>query len=312
MEGSDKPRSGSLPGTSRVVTQEHRDRSGSTSSQKRRREAENSDEDMEIEQEELPDTVDMMRESLEDFLFKETSKISKNASSYILKLWRQMEKICYDKIVQRADAVAENRILKEVLKGVEQQPLSKPKSYSQAASSLPKVGKKTVVPRDAEKVVLVYQKDESKVDSEETKKVIKQVIMPKESGIQIRAIRKVQKGGVVVESGTRKGAQKIRELASRVETLKIAAPRRILPKMIIYDVDRDLVDSEIQDYMYKQNLEEAGVKKKEMEDGFRICYRTGRRDLPVVNLVVEVSPKIREILLDAGRVYIDFAACRCV
>ena len=138
------------------------------------------DRDMEIEQEELPDSVDMMRESLEDFLFKETSKISKNASAYILKLWRQMEKICYDKIVQRADAVAENRILKEVLKGVEQQPLAKPKSYSQAASSLPKVGKKTVVPRDAEKVVLVYQKDESKVDSEETKKVIKQVIMPKE------------------------------------------------------------------------------------------------------------------------------------
>lgn len=107
-----------------------------------------------------------------------------------------------------------------------------------------------MIPRDAEKVVLVYQKDETKVDSEETKKAIKEVIMPKESGIQIRAIRKVQKGGVVVESGTRKGAQKIRELAGRVETLKIAAPRRILPKMIIYDVDRDLVDGEIQDYTY--------------------------------------------------------------
>lgn len=110
MEGAEKQRSGSLPGTSRVASQEHRDRSGSTSSQKRRREADNSDEDMEIEQEELPDTVDQLREALEDFLFKETSKISKNASSYILKLWRQMEKICYDKIVQRADAVAENRI----------------------------------------------------------------------------------------------------------------------------------------------------------------------------------------------------------
>ena len=147
--------------------------------------------------------------------------------------------------------MAENRILKEVLKGAEQQQQSRPKSYSQAAGSLPKVGKKTVVPRYVEKVVLVYQKDETKVDSEETKKVIKEIITPKESGIQIGAIRKVQKGGVVVESGTRRGAQKIRELAGKVETLKIAAPRRILPKMIIYDVDRDLADGEIQEYMYK-------------------------------------------------------------
>ena len=115
-----------------------------------------------------------------------------------------------------------------------------------------------------------------------------------------------------MESGTRQGAQKIRELAGKVETLKIAAPRRILPKLIIYDVDRDLADEEIKDYMYTQNLEEAGVKRKEMEDGFRVCFKMGKRDLPVVNLVVEVSPRIREILLDAGRVYIDFAACRVV
>ena len=54
------------------------------------------------------------------------------------------------------------------------------------------------------------------------------------------------------------------------------------------------------------------VKRTEMEEGFRICYRTGRRDLLVMNLVVEVSPKIRDVLLDAGRVHIDFAACRVV
>ena len=168
------------------------------------------------------------------------------------------------------------------------------------------------MPRDAEKVILVYHKDETKTDSEETKKALKEVIAPKDLGIQPRAIRKVQKGGVVVESGTRRGAQKIREIAGRVEKLKIAAPRKILPKILVYDLDRELTDEDIGEYMFKQNLVEAGVKRAELAEGFRICYRTGRRDLPVVNLVVEVSPKIREILLDAGRVYIDFAACRVV
>ena len=106
-----------------------------------------------------------------------------------------------------------------------------------------------MTPRDAEKVVLVYQKDETKTDSEESKKVLKEVIAPKDLGIQIRAIRKVQKGGVVVESGTRQGAQKIREIAGRVDKLKIAAPRKILPKMLIYDVDRELTDEDIAEYI---------------------------------------------------------------
>lgn len=42
----------------------------------------------------------------------------------------------------------------------------------------------------------------------------------------------------------------------------------------------------------------------------RIRFKMGRRDINVVNIVMEVSPKIREILLQEGRAYIDFAACR--
>ena len=145
-----------------------------------------SGEDMECEHEEMPETVDQMREALEEFLFKETNKISKNAALYILRVWRQMEKLCNDKIVEKADAVAENKILKNLVK--EKESTTKGKSYSQvAAGSLPKVGKKVVVPRDAEKVVLVYQKDETKTDSEETKKALKEAIEPKQLGLQIRS-----------------------------------------------------------------------------------------------------------------------------
>lgn len=151
-----RDRSGSTAGLPQRMT-EQRDRSGSTSSQKRRREAETEGEEMDIEQEDMPETVDQMREELEDLLYKESSKVSRSVTQQILKFWRQMERICYDKIVQRADAMAENRVLKEVLRRKEEQP--KGKSYAQAATgNWPKVGKKVVVPRDSEKVVLVYQK----------------------------------------------------------------------------------------------------------------------------------------------------------
>jgi hypothetical protein len=60
-----------------------------------------------------------------------------------------------------------------------------------------------------------------------------------------------------------------------------------------------------------KSLAEYGIKKEEMA-GFRVLYRVGRRDADVVNIVVELDPKIRELLLENGRVYIDYDSCRIV
>lgn len=176
----------------------------------------------------------------------------------------------------------------------------------------PKVGRKQVQPRDLEKVVLVYPTDENKTDSEATKKIVVESLAPKSEGIQIRALRKVQKGGVVVESGTKSGAIKIREITNKIPSLKIVAPKQLNPRVMIYDVDRSLTDEEIKSCVWKQNLEGTGITEEKLNKGFNIVFKTGRRDLDVVNLVIEMDPEIRIPLMEAGRVYIDFAACRIV
>lgn len=80
---------------------------------------------------------------------------------------------------------------------------------------------------------------------------------------------------------------------------------------MIYDVDRSLSDEDIIDYIFLQNLAESGIRKEEMV-GFKILYKVGKREAETVNLVVEIEPKIRELLLAAGRVYIDYDSCRIV
>ena len=62
MEVAKEPRdrTGSVSGPSSIF--EQRERSGSTTSQKRRRADDTSDEEMDIEQEEMPVTVDQRRE----------------------------------------------------------------------------------------------------------------------------------------------------------------------------------------------------------------------------------------------------------
>lgn len=161
-------------------------------------------------------------------------------------------------------------------------------SYKDVAK-IPKVGKKPVEKRDPERVVLVYPVDEQQTDAEKTKKLIKETLAPKEDRIQIRSVRKVTKGGVVVDAGNKSGALKIKEIARRVPTLRVTEPKKPNPRVLIYDVDRNLEEEEIKECIYKQNLEELGFTEEDRE----------------------ARPR-REHLLEAGRVYIDFAACRVV
>lgn len=120
------------------------------------------------------------------------------------------------------------------------------------------------------------------------------------------------KGGVVVKAGNKTGAINIKEIERRIPPLKVTEPKKLNPRILIYDVDRSLEDDEIIQCIYQQKLEEQGITMAERNKGFRVCYKTGRRDQDVVNIVAEVDCKIREVLLEAGRVYIEFAACRVV
>lgn len=115
-----------------------------------------------------------------------------------------------------------------------------------------------------------------------------------------------------MESELKSGAQKIRYITARIPTLRVTAPKKLNPRVTIFDVDREMEEKEIINCIWKQNLEECGIMQDEMKKGFKICYKTGRRDLVVVNIVAEVEAKLREDLLETGRVYIDFAACRDV
>lgn len=55
-------------------------------------------------------------------------------------------------------------------------------------------------------IVLVYQdsndKGEPKLDSEATKKAVREVAKPQDDFIQVRNVRKVRKGGVLIETAS--------------------------------------------------------------------------------------------------------------
>lgn len=118
-------------------------------------------------------------------------------------------------------------------------------------TGLPKVGKKVIQAKDPENVILVYPKNEEKADSEETKKIVKKVLAPKTTEIQVRGMRKIQKGGVAMETGNKTAAQKIRQMTATNESIKCTRPKRALPKLLIYDVEQDMTEDEFNAYIFR-------------------------------------------------------------
>lgn len=258
--------------------------------------------------------IHVLKKCLNEYLTTQCTRISREQAGGITDIFNKMEQLVYEEMERRATAegVLKGYQMAVAMRGPEEtQQRPGPLSYREVAK-IPKVGRKAVEQRDPERVVLFYPTDENQTDAEQTKKLLKETLAPREEKLQIRSVRKVTKGGVVVEAGNKSGAIKIKEIARRVPSLKITEPKKLNPRVLIYDVDRDMEEDDVIRCIYQQNLEDHGVTMNEMNKGFRICYRTGRRDNDVVNLVVEVDAKIREILLEAGRVYIDFAACRVV
>lgn len=82
------------------------------------------------------------------------------------------------------------------------------------------------------------------------------------------------------------------------------------PRLQVFDVEKTVTEEEFLECLYKQNLEDMGISAAEAKDEVKIRFKTGRRDSDMANWVVEVSSRIRTVLLEKGRIYIDYNSCR--
>lgn len=75
-------------------------------------------------------------------------------------------------------------------------------------------------------------------------------------------------------------------------------------------VDRTITGELLKKAVWKQNsfLKDL-LTLEEMEDGFIPSFMKGRRDLEDVTWVIKVSPKVRELLVDARYLNIGYARC---
>lgn len=110
--------------------------------------------------------------------------------------------------------------------------------------------------RPRENVVVVYPpggpKEGPRDASVETKSRLIQLIKPREDNLQVRSVRMVSRGGVLVEAASGGAAGRIMENQALKESgFTVERPKVVLPKVMIYDVPIDISEEEVRSCLIK-------------------------------------------------------------
>jgi hypothetical protein len=157
-------------------------------------------------------------------------------------------------------------------------------------------------------VIIRPEAPESEIKtSEDAREAVFTLVNPRKKGIQVRAVKKISGNGLMVETANAEGLKAFTENTKLKEAgLKTSTPQKRLPRVILYDVPRDISEKELLACMRKQNQDRLN---EEDITAIKLCFRTGRKDSNETNWVLEVPPQVREKLL-IGKIYVSWNACK--
>lgn len=242
-----------------------------------------------------------------------SKKMTIVAYDEILKKIRSIRQLACE--MSKKNAVLEGRLderarMEKLIekKIVDMQGTSAKKTFADVVS-IPKItGVKRVVTSPK---VIVVQSAEGEKEAEEVKKLMKEVIKPGEIGVNIRRVRKTARG-VIVEMESEEQLQKLeKNPAFASKGLSVERLKKKKPRIMIYDVEKNVPDEEVVKNIYDQNMLNSDITKEEMVGDFKCVHKyDNRSERGRVHWVVECSAKVRNELRRNDRIYIGWQCCR--
>lgn len=143
-------------------------------------------------------------------------------------------------------------------------------------------------------------------DAKKVQEIFRRTVDPVREKLKIKRTRTTGKV-MIVETENEAEANKILNNDKLKENLNCEPPKKRKPLMIVYNVPADLTERKVKQLVYEQNFEGI-IRKEEYEDNFNMKFKTGPRDKTTVHHVVEISAKLRKILLNQKRIYVAYGS----
>jgi len=141
--------------------------------------------------------------------------------------------------------------------------------------------------------------------TEETKKLLWTQVVSKNKALKIKDSVVLSGGDLMITPADDTTREVMESLAK--EGFGIQKTGAFLPKIIIYDVEKDVRPDELARTIIEQNPE-LGIDLSD-KDKIQPKFKRGPRDKEIVHWVCEVRPEIFKKVIDRS-VYIGYSACR--
>ncbi|KAL0859763.1 hypothetical protein ABMA27_001824 [Loxostege sticticalis] len=198
--------------------------------------------------------------------------------------------------------------LQELIKRVE----SSAKAASTGSSFADMVKKGTaLIPPPSTSSIAIYPTDKVK-SSEETKKLVQNIIKPEELKLHIRGMRKTKNGGIIISTERSDDLSKIKQserLATSGLILEETTKRR--PKVILLGVPCAISEKEVFQCLYEQNIADkhSTMNQETFLNSVKLSHKSGKKDAPTCNYILEVTADLRKALIPQERVFINWTSC---
>lgn len=160
-------------------------------------------------------------------------------------------------------------------------------------------------------IVMVEPLPDSNLDSaEKVREALQAAVDPIEAGWSVVNLRKRGRG-VEVRTRSARDAERVTSSSALGNAgLSARVVDREMPRVLLYDVPRELDEPRILSALKAQNSD--GSAAFAGSSWGRLSHFTGPRDGPTRNVVLYVSPGVRTHLVSRGRVSIGWRRCRVI
>ncbi|CAG9825808.1 unnamed protein product [Phaedon cochleariae] len=246
----------------------------------------------------------MVSKDIKKFVLDDSNKISKVASSYILDEVSVMEEIISKLIAERAEARGRGKECRALVKLMAVMPSITNTAVPQASVNS-KVMQPVVKQKVEVKTFAVAVKSDKGEKVEEIMKKVDEMSRDLKT-VRVRTVRKI-KDGVVIEAATQEDAENIRTKI-KGKNLKIAEAIKINPKVIVFDVPKEITDAELLEDLYNKN----GMSRVTVEYFNNWVKVDGRKRMrhDLDNVILSLNDEIAEYWIGKGYVYVGWRSCK--
>lgn len=213
----------------------------------------------------------------------------------------------------KASAKRIKSINKSISKTAQTVQSASPKTFAQVTAESIKANVKlpsgkSIRPQATSVVTIMPSKDNDKLKTaDDTKDLLKKTVDPEALGLKLDRVTRFGKAGVRLQSSCSDLRCLPREALAGVG-LEVRDLGKRSPRLVVHDTPADLSEVRLVRAVISQNFEET--QHADIEGKIKALYKVGPKGQKTESWVLEVQPEVRHMLLNKGRIYIEWNSCR--